>query len=208
MAILYRLVQEGKTEDGRRFERYSADLALRAAPVSKWIEELTSDDSSGVVPFLTILRSCKFKAFFFESKPICLEDAFEFVLIEASELGDKHADSTQFKKHFDKKNSRVIFVNQNDDATLVVPLPPEDEVVPLPPEDEVGAKCYSHVAAFCKYGKRDVVAKTWKAAVGKLGMSLKATNDKVYFSTGKGVAWVHFRVETHPKQYCFTQYKE
>ena len=167
-------------------------------------------DDSGVgerqrEEFIRIIRKAPFDAVFFETKGVNHQESrripFSFVLINSPKLhefGKRGADCSTFSKHFRKAGEKhgVCFDNLGRDARLIVPLPVSKQKT-----------CqYSHLTKFVRTAPHQqvdgVVAMVAREYLHRLH---KKSPDPVWLSTsGLGVAWLHFRLDSSPKYY---QYK-
>ena len=139
-------------------------------------------------------------ALYWELPPLTnstVEDEAEFVLIDAPLLARLPAEPAPFASQFEKgpEEDVVVFPNLSGDAVLIAPCP-------RGPID-----AYPHLAAFLRRGEKDQIRKLWQVAAETL---LDRLNDTpVWLSTaGIGVAWLHLRLDSRPKYYCYRPYAE
>lgn len=130
-------------------------------------------------------------------------DPFEFVILDSPSLAKKWqdgADPTAFAEHFaaaaddnDDSMHAVWFDNLGHDALLVCPRP-------LSTLDAVRSPItYAHVMPFVKHAPPALVSALWRA-VGRQYRQAWQQHQAVWLSTsGEGVAWLHFRLDTQPK---------
>ena len=142
---------------------------------------------------------------FFECPPttynIAASTPFEYVLIKAPDLRNKEPDSASFQSYFKSKvgSDVIYFPNLSKDAILVVPLP----------DNSLDYSKYTHLSAFIRLGK----SKQVNAVLKELGMAFEKTlkkdpTKKFWLSTsGLGVYWLHFRIDSNPKYYKYDFYK-
>lgn len=145
---------------------------------------------------------------FFETKGATFDSAkrqqFEFALVNSPELyrmGQRGADPHSFAEHFYKcgKQHAATFENLGGDAQLVAPTPP-------PRGSDMTA--YSHLANFCRNAPEQQVLNVWKTVASEYLVRLQMKRPKpVWLSTsGLGVAWLHFRMDSRPKYYQYSKF--
>ncbi len=149
--------------------------------------------------FNGLLASFEFSAFFWECRPVSrsdLDNPFEFVLLRARALEGVAADSSAFENHFRTagRSSVVVFPNLGRDATLVVPVP-------------IGTEgSYAHLAAFTRSAPDGQHVDFWAAVGRQTESSISAA--PIWVSTcGLGVYWLHARIDSWPKYYQFSEYR-
>lgn len=148
--------------------------------------------------WLDILASTPMKAYFWETPPLSqstLDQAFEFVLVNSSRLAEISPDSSDFQSHFKSATKEVVtFANLGKDAQLVVPSPIGDE------------SAYTHIAAFVRKAPRSQQHQLWQTVSEQIQQKL--TQQPMWVSTsGLGVAWLHIRLDSHPKYYTYEPYR-
>ena len=182
-------------KDGREYELYRVTLDGDAVSFRAWMDSLSSADPASRQAFLRALRSSEYEEYFFEMKPIdhaTKDEAFEFVLIKTNELAKMKPDPYTFGENLKRAvdHYACVFQNLTRDATLVAPCRPTKGT--LAP--------FSHLAVFCRQVDEALVLATWSLAVDTFVEELDRRRTKMWFSTdGRGVAWLHFRVEPKPK---------
>jgi hypothetical protein len=150
-------------------------------------------------------QDAPFKGIFFETMGVTFKQAkdepFSFVLINSPELyrfGKEGSDRLSFADHFDRPGGArdaVSFYNLGKDARLVVPRPVM--------RDNYGPYC--HLAKFVREAPNKQVDAVF-AMVGQeyLRELQKVPSRPIWLSTsGLGVAWLHFRLDTSPKYYQY-----
>ncbi len=146
--------------------------------------------------FIQLLTTSPFGAFRWETPPVTvatIHRPFEFILINSPSLA-RSPDRQTFSHHFQTQESIVKFYNLGHDALLVVPCP-------LSPSDD-----YSHLGAFTQQAPASQQHALWKA-VGHT-MAQRIGQQPVWLSTaGGGVAWLHVRLDDHPKYYHHQPYR-
>ena len=160
--------------------------------------QLWQHDNSFRTFFISLLAECPFKAYFWETPPINLSNCdreFEFVLVNSTSLVRVKPDSNSFKQYFDSNRDIVTFSNLRQDALLVVPCP------------VANASAYSHIAAFIRHAPKHQKHLLWQTIGKKIAQQLN--NNLLWVSTsGLGVYWLHIRLDSYPKYYCFKPYKQ
>ena len=153
--------------------------------------------------FIKEISENPFEAYFFETPPVNLETFsekdFEFVLVNSRSLRNIDADSYAFREHFKKSDCVVTsFPNLGRDAILIVPCPME-----------TNSAHYAHLATFVRHGSSLQVQELWKRAAAELENRIISQNEKqTWFSTsGRGISWLHVRVDSIPKYYTYAPYK-
>lgn len=163
---------------------------------SEWIDSMLSSEEE-IVTFNQCLADSKFKAFFWEVKPVNLQlmnQEFEFVLVDSISLQRIVSDNSNFKKYFTKNDMTVNFPNLRGDAELIVPVPIFTETK------------YVHIAEFVRTAKPKQLVDFWKNVV--IAYSNKINDQLKWLSTsGLGVHWLHVRIDSKPKYYQHLAYK-
>jgi len=185
--------------------KYLDDRTLRfhaatGTRILSWGEVLAlwTDEPAFCDSFTSLLAGAPWDAFRWETPPLLepdLDEPFEFVLIDSPELC-RRPDPTPFAEHFRRSDQRPVahFANLGGDARLVAPCPiTEDEV-------------YTHLARFVRGAPQAQQRALWHQ-VG-LAMARRTSDVPVWLNTaGSGVAWLHVRLDDHPKYYAHTPYK-
>ncbi|HEY9770926.1 MAG TPA: hypothetical protein V6C71_20940 [Coleofasciculaceae cyanobacterium] len=149
--------------------------------------------------FISLLADTPMTAYFWETPPVTkstVEREFEFVLIDSPKLADLEPDPSDFRQHFESATSEVItFPNLGNDALLVVPCPITDI-----PES-------THLANFVRNAPESQQHLLWQTVGRELQQRLN--EQPIWVSTsGLGVHWLHVRLDSQPKYYCFEPYKQ
>ena len=148
--------------------------------------------------FISLLADTSMPAYFWETPPInkaTVGREFEFVLIDSSKLADVEPDPSDFRQHFDNSNREVVtFPNLKNDALLIVPCPITDILAS------------THLADFVRQAPTSQQHLLWQT----VGRSIEQNLNKqpIWVSTsGLDVNWLHVRLDSQPKHYCFEPYK-
>lgn len=161
--------------------------------------ELWSNSSKFRIFYRDLLRELPFKAFFWETPPLSLENgdqAFEFVVTNSEALARVSAEKRFFNAYFEATEKAVIhFPNLGKDALLLVPCPEVNDL-----------QVYTHLANFMRQAPDDQIDQFWKR-VGDL-YPTRLSNKMTWLSTaGMGVYWLHLRIDSRPKYYRYQPYK-
>ncbi len=149
---------------------------------------------------IDVLENSPFDGFFWETPPVNsnnFERPFEFVLVGSRYLPQLQPEQQTFSKYYDLPTSFegiVTFLNLGKDALLVVPCP------------LVEASAYPHLATFIHGAPKEQIHHLWRC----IGHSmLNNVNEKnTWLSTaGLGVSWLHIRLDSRPKYYKYSPYK-
>ena len=153
--------------------------------------------------FIEIFKQCPFEQYYFEVKPINIKNInttqFEFVLYAATGLFNK-AKYDKFEEYgINQSNNRIKhFMNPSKNTLLIVPT--------------YNKKCdihtYAHIANFMRYGNNKQQHNLLKKMFKYYEKELNKTTNQLWLSTsGKGVPWLHIRIDQIPKYITFDEYK-
>ena len=128
----------------------------------------------------------------------------EFVLVNAPQLArfaESRPDEAAFAEHFggcSREQTVCAFDNLGGDARLVAPR--------KKPIGDKDVKVYSHLASFVRGATEYQIADLWRLAASEYLRAVQ--REKTWFSTnGMGVAWLHVRLDSHPKYYQYAPFK-
>ena len=153
--------------------------------------------------FNSLLADSPYSAFRWETPPLTRETAnrpFEFVVLDSPRLA-RRPDERSFAEHFQSAENRsvVVFPNLGRDGLLVVPCP-------LGPSEN-----YVQIGDFVRKAPLEQIDELWRLVGESLHKRLKERGDShrpLWLSTaGGGVAWLHVRIDDHPKYYHYEQYR-
>ena len=167
--------------------------------VTYWeVIQLWQQDVSFRDFFVSLLADTSMSAYFWETPPVTkatVERAFEFVLIDSPKLADIEPDPSDFQQHFNSATFEVVsFANLGNDALLVVPCPITDVLAS------------THLASFVRQAPSSQQHLLWQTVGHELQQRLG--DRPIWLSTsGLGVHWLHVRLDSSPKYYCFEPYK-
>ena len=150
--------------------------------------------------FMSLLADAPFSAFFWETPPVTkstLDRVFEFVLVSSPQLTGVHPNLHAFQSHFESAHDNaeiVVFPSLGKDAFLVVPCPLESPSV------------YAHIASFTREAPVHQQHALWQKVGETMARRLDAR--PTWLSTsGLGVFWLHVRLDSRPKYYCYRPYR-
>ena len=159
----------------------------------KWKDKLL-EWKNGIIPKHPNLK----KSFFWETSVITKNQDTEYKekFIENDDLHKMKQNYKSFSKKINQsKNKDVLsFFNLSKTSLLVVPKPRNN-------------KKYTTLKQFMDNATDKQQKKFWKKVVSSVNKMLK-THDKVWVSThGKGVPYLHIRIDTNPKYYLTKKFK-
>lgn len=177
---------------------YQYKIFEKETPLSfEKVIELWKTNTSFRQFYAKILTDSTFDALFWEHPPITkinLKKEYEFVLINSRALTSVKPESHVFKEHFNVSESVVSFSSLRGDALLTVPKP------------LTGNENYTHLVGFLRTAPQDQIDFFWEkvstAFSSKIGFEKKWLN-----TAGQGVYWCHVRVDSRPKYYKFSDYR-
>lgn len=158
------------------------------------------DDSSFRSLIIDIIKADKNGAVFWEFPAANRGNAdtlnFEFVLIAAPLLVNVRQTPEDFQAYYTSKCDIVSFYNLGKDAMLVAPCPVKD-------------KNFAHLKSFVNSSSE----KQSHSLLINVGVEVqkwfKSTPRNLWVSTsGLGVYWLHVRLDTRPKYYTHSPYKQ
>jgi hypothetical protein len=161
-----------------------------------------------------------YEAYYFETPPVnsitYLTQSFEFVIVNAPELrlGPGHSSQYHvFQQECNQANEQneysCTFPNLSGDATLVVPKKNQNDG---------NDSDFPHLAQFIRTASMHQMNPVFRMIATTYSQQIIATNNRmvendddsnyIWLSTsGLGVAWLHFRLDTYPKYYSYSPYK-
>lgn len=147
--------------------------------------------------FNQLLADVPFDAFFWECRAVkrtTTNQKFEFVVVESPTLARITENGSPFFAYFNHKKQAVTFKNLRKDAQLIVPTPQSSE-------------CYAHIADFVRKAPSEQQDIFWNL-VGNIGESHLGNHKHWWSTSGLGVHWLHFRIDTVPKYYQYKPYRK
>ena len=160
--------------------------------------ELWQQDNSFRTFFISLLTLSPFPAYFWETPPVTLSTVnqkFEFVMVNSHQLARVSANYHDFRQYFQSaKKTVVTFPNLGGDALLIAPCP------------ITHTSTYPHLASFVREAPESQQHLLWQTLGQKLEQLLN--QQPIWVSTsGLGVYWLHIRLDSYPKYYCYRPYK-
>jgi hypothetical protein len=153
------------------------------------------------------IRSNGVESFFWECIPVSFNalssTSFQFMIIP-THFPDS-PDVQSFSDHFQfasPHDTVVSFKNLRGDADLVVPCPLSSSQSDL--------NHFTHLGSFLRHGHVNQIDELWKKTAEVMqNRLLKSREDAVvWLSThGKGVYWLHIRLDSEPKYYQCKEFK-
>ena len=209
--IEYKLVPQNSDKSVARYAAYCGDSPVS---IESWTNAVASDPAASQ-SITNAIRASPFQAVFFETKGCQASNwqakQFEFVLVNAPQLktfAESSPDPNAFLEHFSSctssaSNDVCAFVNLGGDAKLIVPRP-----LSTGSSKRMNHVAYSHLSAFCRMAPPDQVARLWQLSALEYQRRIYNSSTTVWFSTsGTGVAWLHFRLDSRPKYYQYNPFQ-
>jgi hypothetical protein len=184
-----------KLRSGRKYRLFEGDAPL---PFRRFFERLASDEAFADW-FCCTLAEFEGAAFYWELPPLTaatLDRDAEFVLIEAPTLARFAPERAPFAEHFRRARGEdvIVFPNLGGDAIMVVPCP-------RGPDEH-----YPHLAAFLRGADKQQLRALWRVTAQEM-LRRVGTRPTWLSTAGGGVAWLHVRLDSRPKYYSYTPYR-
>ncbi len=145
--------------------------------------------------FIGLLSDIPFHAYQWETPPVTTgttDQPFEFVVHDSPGI-DLPPDPGPFRPYFGSSTDITVFDNLGGDARLIAPEPPADNLN------------YSHIGVFAENAPMQQQHQLWQM-VGRVTQS-RISDQPLWLNTaGGGVAWLHVRLDSHPKYYRHRPY--
>ena len=149
--------------------------------------------------FINLLSEFPYSAYRWETPSVTLATqnlAFEFAVLEAKEL-DRPVDPSVFASHFTAAPTSTMalaFANLSGDSRLIVPRP-------------TSTSDFGHLASFTRQATSEQNHALWQLVGNE--MTTQLCNQPIWLSTaGMGVSWLHVRIDSRPKYYAYSPYKQ
>ncbi|MEM7573249.1 MAG: hypothetical protein AAF433_10125 [Bacteroidota bacterium] len=187
--------QSEQLEGGKVF-KYQCLRNGELMSVMDFISDLKSEEQFSI-ELSTTITNCPFPALFFETPPMIkerLSQSFEFVLVASKSLTQVQANSHAFADYFTADEVVVSFPNLGGDAQLIVPCP-------------IGKTKYAHLKDFLATAAPEQLMAFWKKTAMEYQTAL-GDAPKWLSTAGLGVSWLHLRIDSRPKYYRHTPYKQ
>jgi hypothetical protein len=195
------------------------DMKEQGLTVKEWASTIAvaSEDDTSITLLNDIIASSPYDAVFFETPSTTAAtyetQLFEFVVVDAPKLHAFAQSSTNAANPFqaalatasNATDFAATFPNLGADALLIVPKALTGEL-----KAEHQDVQYAHLANFIRNGSPEHIAAVWNMlAQAYLDRILQQQPNPVWLSTsGMGVLWLHFRLDTVPKYYSYEPYKQ
>ena len=145
------------------------------------------------------LIKLNYRAFYWEHpalKKEFMKIRYECILQKSRPLEQLPLNENAFKDYIVAKEQVVDFMNLGKDARLVVPTKKTDKEI------------YNHLGRFLRLAEKEQVNEVFKR-VGKTIFEELEKQKVIWLNTaGLGVIWLHIRLDTRPKYYKTTMYKD
>lgn len=171
---------------------------------SKLFKLMTVENYKNIVceKIYNFIFDLKTNGIFFECIPVSfktLKSTFRFVVITTNLFKNIQPNSQPFQNYFDGKSLTTSFLGKSGDVLLVVPQP----------MNNVSEITYTHLYNFIKYSSPEYFKNVFAECIKLLCETMQENkNTKYWLSTsGLGVSWLHFRIDTIPKYYNYEEYK-
>ncbi len=162
--------------------------------------DLWRDDTDFRNFYTQLLADSPFAAYRWETPPLTqssLANPFEFVLINSPWFCSRRTDDKAFENYFtdDTDQGIVSFANLSGDATLIVTSP------------RIDVDAYGHLAAFIRQAPRSQIDELWRV-ISTTVKSMVGDTPLWLSTAGGGVAWLHVRLDSYPKYYDYSPYRQ
>ena len=211
-SITYKKVEDGFLPGGLRYVVYAVEDTTTNKPVSARQSSARMANSREAMvlsnDLTQTIADLPFQGVYFETPGVSSSNAdkqFRFCIVDGKRLAnfaESRASPDAFEEHLSKCDSTYScqFTNLGGDATLIAPKKMDSTI---------DNTTYSHLAAFLRGAPRNQVAAIWRK-VGKAYQEILETRDPanpLWLSTaGEGVPWLHFRFDSRPKYYKYSQF--
>lgn len=192
-------------EEPTRLRKYSA-VRPNGSPVTveDWAlavaESNAKEPNAAILGLASIFRTIPYNGLFFETPPVTKASAksqkFEFVLVDSAELASiESPDPVPFQDHFQSSDkASVSFRNLSGQSVLIAPTPSSSTTIS------------THLVTFMRTASTTEMEALWNLAANQYLNEM--SGEKLWFSTsGLGVYWLHFRLDSYPKYYTHKPYK-
>ena len=185
-------------------------LAGSDAALMSWhdVMQAWAADSAFNAWFSDELARAPFEDFFWEAAPVTQHTAdsqpFQCVVLDAQGVLDSaRPDSSDFQEHFQRsygQSTVTSFANLGKDSMLVSPMP----------QQGTARKTYGSLAAFVRGAEATQKDHLWREVSAKLSEQLHSSPTQSWWvnTDGRGVPWLHVRIDLRPKYYKYAEYKK
>ncbi|MCH2085483.1 MAG: hypothetical protein MK226_24080 [Saprospiraceae bacterium] len=186
---------KGQNENTVRFRLKNGEKFL----TFKDVFELWTNNPKFVKFYKDQLIKLDYEAFYWEHPAIkkeFLEKKYECILQRSRPLEHLPINESAFKDFIHKNELVTDFLNMGKNAILVVPTKKIDKEI------------YNHMGKFIRLAEQEQIIEVFKR-VGKSILEEIENQKLIWLNTaGLGVVWLHIRMDTRPKYYKTTRYKE
>lgn len=188
-------------------EEYQKYRLSNGTKWSSWYDIFAIINSNDyfVNSLIQILQSNPFDEYYLEFKPTSLTDSprtiFEFVIIKTSGF----ANNPDIKTFGEKK------LNTNSNQIQIFPNPTKTAILICPCFNHLySMNSYTHIGKFMSSSNQKQKSILLQGAFETYYNELsKSPNKKLWLSThGKGVGWLHIRIDYTPKYITWPEYKK
>ena len=150
--------------------------------------------------YTQLLADSPFTAYRWETPALtqnAMANPFEFVLINSPWFCSRRIETEAFENYFtdDTDQGIVSFANLSGDAILIVPSPRTD------------IDAYGHLAAFIRKAPSSQIDTLWRV-ISTTVKSIVGDTPLWLSTAGGGVAWLHVRLDSYPKYYGYSPYRQ
>jgi hypothetical protein len=188
-------VRESPLSDGKMFKFYRNDEKLSYKDGLQLMRE--SQDFRSLI--VDTISKQNYAAVFWEFPPVSktTDPSFEFIVNNARSLSRVKVDKATFRSYFKPDCQVVTFSNLGGDANLVVPCPASDQAN------------YAHLASFLRSAPKEQIHELLRTTAQEVEKWLANKDRVVWLSTsGAGVYYLHVRLDSRPKYYTYSPYKD
>lgn len=161
--------------------------------------ELWASNSKFVEFYKDELIKLNYEAFYWEHPAIkkeFLNKKYECILQRSRPLEHLPIDESAFIDYINSKEQAADFMNLGKNARLIVPTKKTDKEI------------YNHMSKFIRLAAQEQIIELFKR-VGNSILEKIESKKLIWLNTaGLGVIWLHIRMDTIPKYYKTTRYKE
>jgi hypothetical protein len=183
-------------------EERDGGTLVRIAAAHREVLALWRTDQAFADRYTATLARLSYRGFFWETPPLTsatVARPYECMVVPSMAVGRLVADPRPFAGLIASGAGADIVTSRNlgGDAELVVPC-------------NDGRADYAHLGAFLRTASRGQARALWRKAGETVERWLEeAPGRPVWLSTsGLGVSWLHIRIDTRPKYYSHTPYRE
>ena len=169
-----------------------------------WSELYSNINFNFIKSFIDLLSNCKFNEYYLEFNPVSYSTLntriFEFILIKTNNF--PNANFNEFNKYNINSNSNEIriFNNLSNTSVLIAPCY----------NNNFDINTYNHIGNYIKnYNIKQHTDLFYTVFSVYFNELKKHPNNFIWLSThGKGVGWLHIRIDYIPKYISWISYKK